>query len=360
MGNCHLGLCGEIPKEHLEIEQNLQKEEKKEKQKRKLLLLGAGSSGKSTLLKQMKYLYVYENDYPQKELEAFRDTALLNVLNIFKILCQQLNKLNLECQTHNQNAMKEILALSATEETFSIETKSYLKQLSMDESIRKVITIRDPYNIHDNTKYFLRELERILDGNYEPTFRDVLKTRVKTTGVIEEEFLYQKARNKSERYLVVDVGGQRSERSKWIGQFSDVMMVLWVFALSSYDQMLKEREASDVNRMHEEFELFRSTNHRPELNKTNFIVFLNKNDQFEEKLKLIPFNFSFEEHKYEGDKHDGLEITTWIKDTMRAIDTHDYLYFHVITALDTAKFNVVFGDCHETILQERFKGAGVW
>ncbi len=39
---------------------------------------------------------------------------------------------------------------------------------------------------------------------------------------------------------VVDVGGQRSERRKWISCFDDVRAVLFVCAMSGYDMTLFE------------------------------------------------------------------------------------------------------------------------
>ena len=41
-------------------------------------------------------------------------------------------------------------------------------------------------------------------------------------------------------YRLVDVGGQRSERRKWIQCFDDVKAVLFVAALSGYDMTLFE------------------------------------------------------------------------------------------------------------------------
>ena len=44
----------------------------------------------------------------------------------------------------------------------------------------------------------------------------------------------------SSNYRLVDVGGQRSERRKWIQCFDDVKAVLFVAALSGYDMTLFE------------------------------------------------------------------------------------------------------------------------
>jgi hypothetical protein len=40
-------------------------------------------------------------------------------------------------------------------------------------------------------------------------------------------------------FFMYDVGGQQSERRKWIHLFSDVNGVIFVSALSEYDQVLQ-------------------------------------------------------------------------------------------------------------------------
>jgi hypothetical protein len=49
-------------------------------------------------------------------------------------------------------------------------------------------------------------------------------------------------------HRIVDVGGQRSERKKWIHCFEDVTAILFFVALSAYDLGLREEQAivSDV------------------------------------------------------------------------------------------------------------------
>lgn len=43
-------------------------------------------------------------------------------------------------------------------------------------------------------------------------------------------------------YRMVDVGGQRSERRKWIHCFENVTSIIFLVALSEYDQILFESE----------------------------------------------------------------------------------------------------------------------
>ena len=50
---------------------------------------------------------------------------------------------------------------------------------------------------------------------------------------------------------MVDVGGQRSERRKWIHSFENVTSIIFLVAISEYDQKLLERDAHGRNRLDE-------------------------------------------------------------------------------------------------------------
>ena len=54
----------------------------------------------------------------------------------------------------------------------------------------------------------------------------------------------------------IDVGGQRSERRKWIHCFEDVLLIMFLAAISEYDQVLEE-DISE-NRLKESLNLFRT------------------------------------------------------------------------------------------------------
>jgi len=47
------------------------------------------------------------------------------------------------------------------------------------------------YQLNDSAAYYLNSLERISSPHYTPTQQDVLRTRVKTTGIIETQFSFK-------------------------------------------------------------------------------------------------------------------------------------------------------------------------
>lgn len=95
------------------------------------------------------------------------------------------------------------------------------------------------YQLNDSAEYYFYSIDRIAQASYVPTAQDVLRSRVRTTGIIETTFRY-----KDLIYRVFDVGGQRSERRKWIQCFDDVTAVIFVSALSGYDMKLFEDQVS--------------------------------------------------------------------------------------------------------------------
>ena len=92
-----------------------------------------------------------------------------------------------------------------------------------------------------------------------------------------------------------DVGGQRSERKKWIHCFEGVTSIIFCVALSGYDLVLAEDE--EMNRMMESMKLFDSICNNKWFVETSIILFLNKKDLFEDKIRHSPLSICFPEYK---------------------------------------------------------------
>ncbi len=113
-----------------------------------------------------------------------------------------------------------------------------------DPGIQQTIERSSEFQLDDSAPYFFVNLERIAGELYKPTNEDILNVRAKTTGIVETEFIHNGL-----HFRMVDVGGQRNERKKWIHCFQDVTAIIFVVAVSEYD--LKLEEDLVTNRMHE-------------------------------------------------------------------------------------------------------------
>jgi hypothetical protein len=86
-----------------------------------------------------------------------------------------------------------------------------------------------------STNSFCDDLDRLWTKGYVPNDQDLLRSRLRTTGITETIFDLGQL-----TYRMFDVGGQRSERKKWIHCFENVNCLLFLVAISGYDQCLVE------------------------------------------------------------------------------------------------------------------------
>lgn len=175
------------------------------------------------------------------------------------------------------------------EQKVTPEIAEAVKELWKDKGIHELVKYAAEYQLIDSAEYFFDEIDRIAKDDYCPTTNDLLRARARTTGITEIEFDFSGV-----HWRMVDVGGQRNERKKWIHCFQDVTALIFCVAMSEYDLKLYEDER--VNRMHESVTLFEEICNCQWFNDTSIIMFLNKSDLFQEKIKAVDLKVCFEDY----------------------------------------------------------------
>ena len=202
---------------------------------------------------------------------------------------------------------------------------------TQSKTMKEVWQKRAQVNIIDGHKDYLQDLTRIAATTFRPTTQDILLARVKTTQVVMERY-----RIDGIDFEMYDVGGQRSERRKWIDCFDNVDAVIFVAALSEYDQTLAE--ARRTNRMVEALELFRSVCNNRAFANTSIMLFLNKKDVFAEKILYSDISAQKPFHDYAGPPREFnsgvLYFIQKFKDCLINDDFNDS-FIHVTCATDT-------------------------
>jgi len=266
---------------------------------KKLLLLGAGWSGKSTVFKQMKV--IYGKGFDEEERKSLRWTIYQNVFQAMKTLCEE-NKQN-KYGINKPEFKKDFDFVRTYEDEgdniqLDQELGSKIERLWGDPAIRKTYDHRsDFFFANDEVHYFFNNLDSIMKEDYLPSEDDVLRCRWTSTGVKKEVFKIENV-----DCVLLDVGGQKSERKKWVQCFENVFIVLFVVAISEYDQVMYEDE--DSNRVRDALDLFEDICNSKWFCNTNVVLFLNKIDTFKEKVKQVPLKKYFKDFKFDENKGD--------------------------------------------------------
>jgi len=334
-----------------EIESTLKREQKLLHSELKLLLLGAGESGKSTIAKQMKILHL--DGFPEEDRNKFKPLIFSNVISAVQVLIEASKSLEINLLATNTDAASRILVAEVriTLASFTPQIVQDLRLLLDDPGIKKTYNQSSQFQFNDSAVYYFTEMDRLSDPEYVPSVADILRSRQQTTGVQETKFVVDNF-----SFRLIDVGGQRSQRRKWIHCFENVTAVLFVVAMSEYDLKLSEDES--VNRMHESLQLFDDICNNGWLQNVSMILFLNKKDLFQEKIQKVDLNYCFPE--YTGGK-DYENASNYIKSAFNGVNKNKKkrVYIHFTCATDTQNIQIVFSAVKDIILRTNLDMSGL-
>ncbi|KAH0810780.1 hypothetical protein GEV33_012009 [Tenebrio molitor] len=359
---------------------------KNEKQEQESSLFRAGESGKSTIVKQMKI--IHESGFTSEDFKQYRPVVYSNTIQSLVAILRAMPNLGISYGNNERevspslpepttppnfpgrfkitgNAESEnfhrhidgkmvfdVIQRMEDTEPFSEELLAAMKRLWADSGVLECFGRSNEYQLNDSAKYFLDDLDRLGAKEYQPTEQDILRTRVKTTGIVEVHFSF-----KNLNFKLFDVGGQRSERKKWIHCFEDVTAIIFCVAMSEYDQVLHEDETT--NRMQESLKLFDSICNNKWFTDTSIILFLNKKDLFEEKIRKSPLTICFQE--YAGAQEYG-EAAAYIQAQFEAKNksTTKEIYCHMTCATDTHNIQFVFDAVTDVIIANNLRNCGLY
>lgn len=313
-------------------------EKENNREQLKFLLLGTGESGKTTLFKQMRINYM--QDYQQNEMAEKKTVILKAFVNEFRPFMLALLQ---EYGTLGSEELDEVAKTSYKEAHTPAfeEVSSFIRKVWQSDNARKLWKNKAKFQVTDNIEYFCNNIDRLSKENYVPTEEDFLMSRVVSVGIQEQTFEYRNV-----DILVVDVGGQRCERIKWISAFDNVSAVMFVAAISEFNQNLFEDATRE--RFSETLTVFQRTLNFICFKKTPFILFLNKEDIFKDKIKQIidegkDFNQYFPGIKLgKKIKNAEIKVKEYIRNKFLVLDDSNRIYPHFVTAIDKGAFKLVF------------------
>lgn len=340
-----------------QIENQLKKDKVALRNEIKMLLLGAGESGKSTILKQMKL--IHQGTYTDEERDSYKEIIYSNTIQSMHVILDAMELMQIQLRDRSLvPAAKLIQSLPAQMDLDFLDPQivSAIRQLWQDSGVRQCFARSREYQLNDSAGYYFDSIDRIGDPEFVPDDQDVLRSRVKTTGITETVFVIGEL-----RYRMFDVGGQRSERKKWIHCFENVTAIVFLVALSEYDQHLYEDDT--VNRMEEAINLFDSICNSRWFVKTSIILFLNKIDLFKQKVASSPIQNFFpdfqppsspdQEFWQAGADFFGNKFISVNQSPSKQV------YVHLTCATDTTQIRFVLAAVNDIIIQLNLRECGL-
>ncbi|CAI5455177.1 unnamed protein product [Caenorhabditis angaria] len=336
------------------IDRILSKDHSNDMNRFKILLLGTSECGKSTIFKQMRVLHMdgfsKEDSYEYLSIihancmEAL--TQLLEACDAFHIYHDLSVKEDVDRFRDFKRKLKDPEGL-----VIPVVIGRCMDRIWQSTSVQNCFeTRRFSFALLDSAKYFLDNIVRLTEDVYVPTAQDIVHCRISTSGINEIAFNYKKM-----DFRMVDVGGQRTERRKWIHCFDNVDMVLFVVSISDYDQL--DPEDCRMNRLRQSYEIFKTIVQSDLFRHASIVLFLNKYDIFLDKLPNSPLRRSFS--SYDGDNSPN-DCRDYIKKQFRRCINNRHKFFSFETnATDTTNLDLVFGSAVAHIVSENLRSAGL-
>ncbi|KAF4523313.1 hypothetical protein B566_EDAN011792, partial [Ephemera danica] len=122
---------------------------------------------------------IHETGYSKEECEQYRPVVYSNTIQSLMAIIRAMGQLRID------------FADPTEEGELTPELAMLMKRLWLDDGVQICFSRSREYQLNDSAAYYLNALDRISQPGYVPTQQDVLRTRVKTTGIVETHFSFK-------------------------------------------------------------------------------------------------------------------------------------------------------------------------
>ncbi|KAF8267947.1 guanine nucleotide binding protein, alpha subunit [Lactarius quietus] len=302
--------------ERIDEQIRLERQANSRKKAVKVLMLGQAESGKSTTVKILQMSYARKAWEEQKmswrtviHLNLVRSVnAILDALehapetavrvNLLRMRLSPLRRVQRDLEAHLGLAEGEEVCVrsrggwaaalvrakqrakspgrrSPADEALEVilMSRDDIAALWGDDDVRAALEVRD-VRLEDQSGFFLDDLYRIANREYEPSDDDVVRARLRTMGVQEYRFLFETGRESGHEWIFYDVGGSRTHRASWHPYFMDVKAIIFLAPISVFDERIEGE--GGINRLEDSIKFWTRY--------VDLILLLNKCDILARKL----------------------------------------------------------------------------
>jgi GTPase SAR1 family protein len=270
----------------------------------KILALGSGECGKVTIRRQLQLIYCGGFDAEQRE--GLKRVIKMSLVSDAQMLIDTMRRRGLSVAAELSNSVELVSALDIFEDPLVPEVAEQITALWNDPIMKDVYEQANSIGFGEHASFFFDNAVRIAQKSYIPTDEDILKIRVRTTGLNRFPILIDDVKTE-----LLEAGGQKSERARWQRCFPGVTFLMFVVSLSDFDQVLFEDEG--VPRTKDSLDLFGSMANSQVFENRQIFLVLNKVDIFKQKLATSPDKFKAAYPGFTGNTDNPDEAIDWVK-----------------------------------------------
>ena len=318
----------------------------------KVLILGTSNSGKSTVIKQLRILY--GKPYTEEELQKFRRLVHSNTLSfivqLYELAIQEGDGI-LSAKDEN-----DVYCISPAAE-IDESTATLINRLWMDPGIQQAYLDRAKAEIPESAKYFITKANEFASEDYLPSPSDILQIRIPTRKLVTTDIEID-----GTPFTFYDVSAQENNRKKWLHQFKNVEVILFVASLGDFN-VISSQDPMRI-KLDLALEMFKEVMETEEFKEKSTILLLNKFDVLKEKIEqnIDPFEI-----------HDPLGKKPWHDDQSgkKVSATRARKYFmerfrtchkrakapliHCACALESESVDEIFREMEDAIIKDYMK-----
>jgi guanine nucleotide-binding protein subunit alpha, other len=296
---------------------------------------------------------IHSSGFQEDERVQIKAVIYSNVVIAFRVLLEIMQDERLEYADEKTKVYADVLEdaeadVDAHQAFRDARVKDAMIGMWKDAGVQKAVAKSHEFALNDNLSFYFKGIHRMFDPSWIPDDQDMLHARLRTTGITETLFELREL-----TFRMMDVGGQRSERKKWIHCFEGVQCLLFLAALSGYDQCLVEDVSA--NQMHEALMLFESLVNGDWFKDKPIILFLNKIDLFRDKLASSPISAHFPD--YRGKDNDEEAARNYFANRFRAINKNSAreIYIYYTNATDTNLLKQTMQAVQDMLIQKNLQ-----
>lgn len=341
-------------------------------------MIGPGNSGKSTMLKQIRKQTTHKSLIEEWDFDKkFRllssnwiHCTLLLSKTIDNICHQSIQMVDVYDQEWISKLQQWLVIYAYTDfhiytpHFWDTETLPLLKTIwTQENAMHQILTVLSRHASYEMLSYLMNNQARLLQTSKnmiaQMSEEDCLRFRQKTTSI--QEYVYHvPGWREGTSIRVIDVGGQRNERGKWLSLFDTATVVVFVASAADYHMMLEEDETQSA--FLECKHLFHHVCRHESMADKPIILLMNKIDLLPEQIKKWPLHHVFKDATPDLScdiKRSIYFLQSKLMKSTAVTKRLKPIYSYTSSAIESTTFQQIWKVVEATVLDENLEASGL-